>query len=166
MKTRTRLIATIVLGSAFVAAVAQAQNPDDGAGIREQGGVAALQSGAANHPDNRAEPRGPGAISAQQRTTGVTASSHPDNRAEPRGPGAIAAQQQTTDVGASSHPDNRAEPRGPGAFTPTTVVVASTSNGFDWGDALIGGLGGVGTALLLTGALFLITSQRSKTRMA
>jgi hypothetical protein len=158
MNVRTKLIGTIVLGAALLVPVAQAQHPDDRGGMRGPGGIAALQSAAANHPDSRAGARGPGAIAAQQTRTVV----RPDDRGGPRGPGAY----RSPDLSAASHPDNRAEARGPGAFTPTTVVVQSTSTGFDWGDALIGGLGGVGTALLLTGGLLLLVSQRNKTRMA
>ncbi len=44
--------------------------------------------------------------------------------------------------------------------------MSTSSNSFDWRDALIGGLGGMGTALLLAGCLFLLTGQRSKTRLA
>jgi len=78
-----------------------------------------------------------------------------------RGPGAY----RSADLSAASHPDNRAEPRGAGVFT-TAVVVESTSSAFDWRDALIGVLGGLGTALLLAGCLFLLMSQRNKTRLA
>jgi hypothetical protein len=201
MTIHTKLIGTIVLGAALLAPVAQAQSPDDRAGVRGPG--AFEQSMTVSHPDNRGEARGPGAIANRPAssirpddragmrgtgafTTGTTsnASSHPDNRAGARGPGAVATQPTTAiavrpdDRGgtrgpgayaspeaAASHPDNRAETRGPGAFT-TTVVVESTSNSFDWRDALIGGIGGVGTALLLTGCLFLLMSQRNKARMA
>jgi hypothetical protein len=108
----------------------------------------------AERPDDRAGLRGPGAIEAVQ----TTVSQHPDNRAGLRGPGAAAAPSS------SSHPDNRADARGPGAFT--TLIARPSSDGFDWGDALIGGLGGVGTALLLTGCFFLLMGQRSRARVA
>ena len=158
MNVRTKLIGTIVLGAALLVPVAQAQSPDDRAGMRGPGGIAAMQSAASNHPDSRAGARGPGALATQPQTAIAV---RPDDRGGPRGPGAYTTQ----DFSAASHPDNRAEARGPGAFT-TTVVVESTSTGFDWRDALIGGLGGLGTALLLTGCLFLLMSQRNKTRMA
>ena len=51
----------------------------------------------------------------------------------------------------------------PGALTPT-VVVESTSSGFDWSDAAIGMVGGIGVTLLLTGALFLLLSPRGRAR--
>jgi hypothetical protein len=159
MNVRTKLIGTIVLGAALLVPVAQAQRPDDRAGLRGPGGIAALQAGVSNHPDNRSAARGPGAVAAQQQQT--PAAVRPDDRGGIRGPGAYTS----ADPSAASHPDNRAEPRGPGALA-TTVVVESTSSGFDWRDALIGGLGGMGTALLLTGCLFLLMSQRNKTRMA
>jgi hypothetical protein len=159
MNVRTKLIGTIALAAALLVPVAQAQSPDDRAGLRGPGGIAALQSEASNHPDNRSGARGPGAVATTlQPTAGAV---RPDDRGGMRGPGAYGS----ADLSAASHPDNRAETRGPGAFT-TTVVVESTSTGFDWRDALIGGLGGLGTALLLTGCLFLLMSQRNKTRMA
>jgi hypothetical protein len=159
MNVRTKVIGTIALGAAMLVPVAQAQSPDDRAGLRGPGGIAALQSGASSHPDNRSGARGPGAIVQQRQQTTVAV--RPDDRGGMRGPGAY----RSADLSAASHPDNRADARGPGAFT-TTVVLEPTSTGFDWGDALIGGLGGVGTALLLTGCLFLLMSQRNRARMA
>jgi hypothetical protein len=158
MNARTKLIGTIVLGAALLVPVAQAQSPDDRAGVRGPGGIATLQTTASQHPDNRSGARGPGAFAPQPQATIAV---RPDDRGGVRGPGAY----QSADLSATSHPDNRAGARGPGAFT-RTVVVEATSTGFDWRDALIGGLGGVGTALLLTGCLFLLMSQRNKTRMA
>ena len=58
-----------------------------------------------------------------------------------------------------------AEPRGPGAID-ATVVVRAPSSGFDVGDALIGLAGGMGLALLITGSVILLASQRNKTRIA
>jgi hypothetical protein len=155
MNIRTKLIGTIVLGAALLVPVAQAQSPDDRPGLRGPGGIAALQTAAASHPDNRAI-RGVGLAPAPDSTRPI----RPDDRTGARGPGAFGSAESS----AASHPDNRADARGPGAFT--TVVVASRTDGFDWGDALIGGLGGVGTALLLTGCLFLLISQRSRARVA
>jgi len=159
MKVRTKLIGTIVLGAAFLVPVAQAQSPDDRAGLRGPGGIVALQAGVSNHPDNRSAARGPGAVATQQ--TQTAAAVRPDDQGGMRGPGAY----RSADLSAASHPDNRAEPRGAGVFT-TAVVVESTSSAFDWRDALIGVLGGLGTALLLAGCLFLLMSQRNKTRLA
>jgi hypothetical protein len=157
MNARTKLIGTIALGAALFVPVAQAQSPDDRAGLRGPGGIAALQAGAAaNHPDNRAV-RGTGVAAP---TTNLAV--RPDDRAGTRGPGAYTPASPTT--GAISHPDNRAESRGPGSID--GVVVVSSSSGFDWGDAMIGSLGGVGAALLLTGCFFLVASQRNKTRLA
>jgi hypothetical protein len=159
MNVRTKLIGTLVLAAAIAAPVAQAQRPDDREGVRGPGGIAALQvqTPSANHPDNRVEARGPGAVDAAIVATAI----RPDDRAGMRGPGAFDVTQRT---GASSHPDNRAEPRGPGA---TTIVVSRPSaTGFDWNDALIGGIGGMGMALLLTGCFFLLMSQRNRARVA
>jgi hypothetical protein len=61
-------------------------------------------------------------------------------------------------------PDNRAGIRGPGELVSSDAQAASTS--FDWQDAFIGGVGGVGITLLLIGLLFVVSSRRSKTRVA
>jgi hypothetical protein len=156
MNAWTKLIGTIVLGAALFVPVAQAVSPDDHAGLRGPGGIAALQAGgAANHPDNRAV-RGTGVAAA------TTIAVRPDDRSGARGPGAYTPASPTT--GAISHPDNRGDARGPGSID--SVVVVSSSSGFDWGDAMIGSLGGVGAALLLMGCFFLLASQRNNTRVA
>jgi hypothetical protein len=156
MNARTKLIGTIALGSALLVPVAQAQSPDDRAGLRGPGGIAATQAATtSSHPDNRAV-RGPGAVP----TSGSQTAIRPDDRAGLRGPGVYSSAE----VAAASHPDNRAEARGPGSVG--TVIVQAPSSGFDWGDAMIGSLGGVGAALLLTGCFFLLTGQRNKTRLA
>jgi hypothetical protein len=152
MNTRTKLIGTIVLGAALLVPVAQAR-PDEQAGPRGPGAIA-TQISTATHPDNRGGLHGPGAVEGQP------ASVRPDDRGGLRGPGAIGAPEPST----ATHPDNRADRRGPGAVT--AVVVQPSSNGFDWGDALIGGLGGAGMALLLTGSAFLFMNQRNKVRTA
>ena len=157
MNARTKLIGTVAIGATLLVPVAQAQSPDDRAGLRGPGGIAAQQAGdAANHPDNRAV-RG-----AAVATVTTQDAVRPDDRSGTRGPGAYTPSALTT--GAISHPDNRAESRGPGSVDHVTVV--SGESGFDWGDAMIGSLGGVGAALLLTGGFFLLASQRSKTRLA
>jgi hypothetical protein len=103
--------------------------------------------------------RGPGAVN----TTTVSTATRPDDRAGARGPGAI---EQPHTVSTSTRPDDRAGTRGPGAIEQPTIVVTQSSTGFDWGDAFVGALGGIGTALLLTGALFLLLGQRTRTRIA
>jgi hypothetical protein len=156
MNARTKLIGTIAVGAALLAPVAQAQSPDYRAGLRGPGGIAAQQAGgASSHPDNRAV-RGTGVAVP---TTNLAV--RPDDRAGTRGPGALAAATLVT--GAISHPDNRAEPRGPGSVD--RVVVLSGSSRFDWADASIGSLGGIGFALLLMGCVYLLASQRNKTRL-
>ena len=162
MTVRTKLTTTaaLVATAAFLAPVAQAQHPDDralkGPGAIEQAGQSTIV-----RPDDRAGMRGPGAVDTQSNT--VSTSTRPDDRAGMRGPGAI---EQPNTVSTSIRPDDRAGTRGPGAIEQPTVVVTHSSTGFDWGDAFVGALGGIGTALLLTGALFLLLGQRTRTRVA
>ena len=157
MNARTKLIGIVAIAAALLAPVAQAQSPDDRAGLRGPGGIAAQQAGgASNHPDNRGV-RGT-AVAAATTTLAV----RPDDLAGTRGPGTYSPAEVTSR--AVSHPDNRADTRGPGSVE--SVVLVADSSGFDWGDALIGSLGGVGAALLLTGCFFLLAGQRNKTRLA
>ena len=160
MNARTKLttLTALVASAAFLAPVAQAQHPDDralkGPGAIEQAGQSTIV-----RPDDRAGMRGPGAVD----TTALATSTRPDDRADMRGPGAI---DQPSTVSTSTRPDDRAGARGPGAVEQPTIVVTHSSTGFDWGDAFVGALGGIGTALLLTGALFLLLGQRTRTRIA
>ncbi len=154
MKIRTKLIGTIALGAALLIPVAQAQRPDDRAGLHGPGAFAVTETSAATHPDNRAGVRGPGTVAAER------VAARPDDRAGVRGPGALGSPQATL----TTHPDNRAGTRGPGSVT--TVAFQPDSIGFDWRDGLLGALGGAGLALLLTGSAFLLMSQRSRARTA
>jgi hypothetical protein len=152
MKARRTLLTTFALAAAIATPAAYAGGPDDRAGARGPGAIAAQQSQAPTRPDDRAV-RGTGGIAS----VAVT-SRRPDDRGGMRGPGAIGSVQL------SQHPDNRAESRGPGAIA--TVTTPSASSGFDWNDALIGGLAGMGTALLATGFFILLVSRRSTSRFA
>lgn len=158
MHRRTKLIGTLVVTLAIAAPAVANAATDDKAEPRGPGAIAATQT-IQQHPDNRAEARGPGSISA---STGAPSAVRPDDRAGLRGPGAV-TKAATTSV-AVAHPDNRDGARGPGAFA--TVVAAPSADGFDWSDAMIGSLGGIGAALLLTGAIVLLMSQRGRSRMA
>jgi hypothetical protein len=161
MNVRTKLIGIIFLGAALLVPVAQARIPDDQAGAREPGAIESVQASTATHPDNRADRTFPAAESGQVDDPGtapVDALVRPDDRAGVRGPGTVGSLEPL----AATHPDNRADRRGPGAFT--TVVFQRGSSGFDWGDGLIGGLGGAGLALLLTGSAFLFMNRRHKAR--
>jgi hypothetical protein len=95
-----------------------------------------------------------------QRSAGLVASSgvRPDDRAGARGPGSAPVQS-------AARPDDRAGVRGPGSV-PVHSAVAATGDGFDWVDALVGGAGGLATALLLMGGALLLLTQRNKTRTA
>jgi hypothetical protein len=155
MNVRTKLIGTIVVGAALLVPVAQAQRPDDQAGPRGPGAIESAQDSTQGPPDGYVfEYFGHGTAGAAGDPV------RPDDRGGVRGPGAVGSLQPST----ATHPDNRAGRRGPGAVT--TVLVQPGSSGFDWGDALIGGLGGAGAALLLTGSAFLLLSQRNKVRTA
>jgi hypothetical protein len=166
MRIRTTFIATITVGAALLAPVAQAQRPDDRAGARGPGAIDSSQTAAVTHPDDRAGARGPGAVDAQR--VGVQLADpkygQPDRNAYVPFVTDFPKYEQTT-VQTSDHPDNRAGARGPGAISPG-LVDAPGSSAFDWGDALIGGLVGAGMALLLSGCAFLLTSQRYRARTA
>jgi hypothetical protein len=85
----------------------------------------------------------------------------PDDRADRR----IAPAEQSSPInGAGVRPDDRADRNVRVGVNYEPTLVASRPHGFDWGDGLIGGLGGVGLALLLTGAAFLFMNQRQKAR--
>jgi hypothetical protein len=81
----------------------------------------------------------------------------PDDRADRKLPFA------TSDGGLVTG-ENKRDVRVGVNYEPT--LVASTPRGFDWGDGLVGGLGGAGLALLLTGSAFLFMNQRQKARTA
>jgi hypothetical protein len=110
---------------------------------------------AAQRPDDRAGIRGPAPVLSAD----LSSSIRPDDRAGIRGPGGYESAQLT-----AVRPDDRAGMRGPAALPSDGLQPVST--GFDWGDAMIGGLGGIGTALMLTGLLFLVMTRRSRARLA
>jgi hypothetical protein len=115
-------------------------------------GIAALApttAGASPHD----LPLGTGATVSQQSTV-----VRPDDRPGARGP-----IEDMVSGSVAVRPDDRAGIRGPGTQPPTNLV--RSSNGFDWRDAFIGGAGGLGIALLLTGGLLLVASRR-RTRIA
>ena len=88
----------------------------------------------------------------------------PDDRAGPRGPGAFAS---TYAAQPAMRPDDKAGTRGPGAVSPgTATIVVRSANTFDWGDAAIGVVSGMGFALLLVGVAVLTAVTRTKTRLS
>jgi hypothetical protein len=149
MNTRMTLVGTLVLAAAIAIPVAQAGSPDDRTGPRGPGGISASQAGNATHPDNLTGLRGPGAMTPAE----ATQVSRPDDRAGARGPGATDASVPPL------HPDDRVGTRGPGALA--TFATSAGSSGFDWNDALIGGLAGMGTTLLVTGCCFILVARRA-----
>jgi hypothetical protein len=112
-------------------------------------------------PDDRAGARGPGALASADAAQRAT---RPDDRAGARGPGAVASAGATQPA---TRPDDRAGARGPGAVSPgTSTIVVRSVNTFDWGDAAIGVVSGMGFALLLAGLAVLTVVTRTKTRMS
>ncbi len=88
----------------------------------------------------------------------------PDDRSGPRGPGAFAASAAAEPA---VRPDDRAGPRGPGALSGgTSTIVVSPANTFDWGDAAIGAISGMGLALLLVGLALLAIVPRTRSRVS
>src|SRR5262245_45582854 len=105
----------------------------------------------ARHADDRPGPHGAMVISR-----GVVVV-RPDDRAGLRGPDAAALPV--------SRPDDRAGVRGPSS-APVHITAVATSDGFDWTDAAIGGIGGIAAALLVKGGALLLLNQRNRTRTA
>ena len=143
MKARTTLITTLAAGIAALApAMASASH------YLPQGADSTATQQV--RPDDRAGARG-----AIEFITRGAIGVRPDDRAGARGNTVLAPE-----TAASTRPDDRAGYRGPSA--PITASVAQVSNSFDWRDAFIGGVSGIGIALLLMGGLFLVTSRRTR----
>ena len=83
------------------------------------------------------------------------------------GRGHVAQEPWRLPVHASgTRPDDRAGPRGPGALPGgTSTIVVRPANTFDWGDAAIGAVSGMGFALLLVGLAVLTIVTRTKSRV-
>jgi hypothetical protein len=111
----------------------------------------------AGGPDDQAGTRGPGAIEQAQSST------LPDDRAV-HGAGAAAIESGSGVVGRTDlrSPDTIDIASRSGTVTATTTA----GSGFDWNDALIGGLAGIGTALLATGCFLVLMSRRNTSRYA
>ena len=176
MNARTKLIGTVVLGAALLAPVAQAQRPDDQAGPRGPGAVAAEETfvqGVTDFPGpSQAAPQVDGApvrgdvkdgLGATSRSVVIVGDDKRDIGTSPSD-GVLVGDDKWNVAGQyNQYAYRRALPQDLDA-APAQVV--STSAGFDWGDAAIGGLGGAGLALILTGFAFLVASQRNKARTA
>jgi hypothetical protein len=179
LKVRTKLIGTVVLGATLLVPVAQAQRPDDQAGPRGPGAIAQVNGVAV-----RGEVKD--GVGTPPSTDVIVGDDKRDSGARPTAGGLVGDDKQglpqnnqysqfayrralPQDLGPQaavvvSHPDNRAGVRGPGAVA--VGLVQPGSSGFDWGDALIGGLAGAGAALILTGCAFFLMSQRQRVRTA
>jgi hypothetical protein len=94
-----------------------------------------------------------------------SSSVRPDDRAGLHGSGTYGSQlKQEAARSTAVRPDNRAGIRGAGELVSSGAQAAATS--FDWQDAFVGGVGGVGIALLLIGLLFVVAGRRSRRRVA
>jgi hypothetical protein len=149
MTKMLRSIGTIVLAfgaAALFAASAQADRPDDRAGMLGLGGA----SGAAVsvRPDDRAGTRGIGAVEASQ----------PEIV-----PDVVARLVATRVDGAPGRPDDRAGARGPGIVFPKAPLgtVTVSADAFEWADATIGAAATL-SVILLAGALALTVRQRRR----
>jgi hypothetical protein len=102
--------------------------------------------------------------SADPRFNDQSSSVRPDDRGGLRGPGALAS---STAAESAVRPDDRPGPRGPGALPGgRSTIVVGPAKTFDWGDAAIGALSGMGFALLLVGLVVLTVVSRTKTRLS
>jgi hypothetical protein len=94
-----------------------------------------------------------------------SSSVRPDDRAGLHGAGTYGSQLEQEAARATAvRPDNRAGIRGAGELVSSDAQAVATS--FDWQDAFVGGVGGVGITLLLIGLLFVVSSRRSRRRVA
>jgi hypothetical protein len=192
MNVRTKLIGTIVVGAALLVPVAQAQRPDDRAGPRGPGAIAqnTFVQGIDDFPgSSKLAPQSNGVAVRGEVKDGVGTS-----------PSGVIVGDDKRDIGAEPvsgvlvgddkrnlRPDNWAYAAwpvvDPAVYAPQSnqfayrralpqdlgrepIQVVSTSARFNWDDALIGGLGGAGAALLLTGCAFLLMSKRTRARTA
>lgn len=106
----------------------------------------------ARHFEDSAPSRGAAIVS-----TVPSSAVRPDDRAGLRGADDAAVRV--------TRPDDRAGVRGHSSV-PTHFIAAASSDGFDWIDAFIGGVGGIATALLAMGGAFLLLGQRNRPRTA
>jgi len=149
MNTRTGLVGTIaVVAALLILPVAQARHGDN---LTARGGA----TGASG--TGYVIPAGTNEVIVNDAGAVASSGVRPDDRAGLRG---------VDDVLVSvSRPDDRPGARGPGSV-PAHSAVATTTDGFDWIDALVGGAGGIATALLVMGGAMLLLTQRNKTRTA
>jgi hypothetical protein len=149
MNTRKGLVGTIAVVTALlILPVAQARYGD---------GPAAPHGSAGASGTGYVIPSGSDEAIVNDAGSVASSGTRPDDRAGLRGVGAV--------VVPVSRPDDRAGVRGPGAV-PVHSAAAATTDGFDWIDALVGGAGGIATALLVMGGALLLLAQRNKTRTA
>jgi hypothetical protein len=113
---------------------------------------------AAEHPNDRGGLQGV-AVAAEHHSTPT----RPDDRPSVRGPDPAAVG---SDAALAIRPDDRAGPRGPGLLNEQTPVSAPpdatviTPGAFDWADAAIGALGGLGAALIAAGLALAVARLR------
>jgi hypothetical protein len=149
MNTRKGLVGTIAVAAALVILpVAQARHGDDQTTLHRSVGASGT---------GYVVPAGSNEAIVNDAGRATSNGVRPDDRAGLRGVGEV--------VVPVTRPDDRAGVRGPGPV-PVHSAVAATTDGFDWVDALVGGAGGVATALLVMGGALLLLTQRNKTRTA
>ena len=154
MNSRTKLMGTIAVGAALlIVPIGQASYGDDPAPSRLAAIVSTVPSSAVR-PDDRAGLR-------RVDDAGAAGASGTGYVVPAGGTEAIVNDGVVPII----RPDDRSGVRGPGS-APVYFTAAATSDGFDWIDALIGGVGGIATALLFIGGAFLLLSQRNRTRTA
>lgn len=127
-------------------------------------------------PDDRTEARGPGAVAISASSVPVRGEAASDKTTStsvasgltdglPRGEEATdKAPSFVATMDGVIRPDDRATPRGAGAQVAATqsafATAAVTAEGFDWGNAAVGALGGAALILLLGGGLLLLLARR------
>jgi hypothetical protein len=133
VKIRRVVIPALVLVAASLAPTASADRPDDRAGVRAPGMIAAHSS---VRPDDRAGTRGAAGVS------------------------------DSVELATADRPDDRIGARGPDGGVIVAAAAEPAPAAFHWHDAMIGSLGGIGIALVLTAALFLFMRRRRGARIA
>ena len=149
-------VASMLFAAAMLVGPAQAERPDDRAGLLGVGSASAAAIGdQAVRPDDRGGSLGVGGAGGSS----LTQATRPDDRSGRIGVGSAETWVARTAI----RPDDRDGIRGLGMTqAATTPVAASAGDPFEWGDAFLGA--GATVGLLLLGASLVFT-VRSKGRV-